>query len=122
MKTIYVVDGARTPFLKAQKGPGPFAASDLATQAGRADLAGMTLTAALHAAHISEGRFEVYTDETGSLGTDLLSLFVTKRSGLAPVMLAAMQHIVASGEYQRVMAKWGVTAVSVQAPRMNAAQ
>ncbi len=36
MKTIYVVDGARTPFLKAQKGPGAFAASDLATQAGRA--------------------------------------------------------------------------------------
>ena len=36
MKTIYVVDGARTPFLKAQKGPGPFAASDLAVQAGRA--------------------------------------------------------------------------------------
>ncbi len=36
MKTIYVVDGARTPFLKAQKGPGQFAASDLATQAGRA--------------------------------------------------------------------------------------
>ena len=35
-KTIYVVDGARTPFLKAQKGQGPFAASDLATQAGRA--------------------------------------------------------------------------------------
>ena len=34
--TIYVVDGARSPFLKAQKGPGPFAASDLATQAGRA--------------------------------------------------------------------------------------
>ncbi len=36
MKTpIYVVDGARTPFLKAQKGPGPFMASDLAMQAGR---------------------------------------------------------------------------------------
>ncbi|MGE5471021.1 MAG: acetyl-CoA C-acetyltransferase [Bacteroidota bacterium] len=36
MKSIYVVDGARSPFLKAQKGPGLFAASDLATQAGRA--------------------------------------------------------------------------------------
>ena len=36
VKTIYVVDGARSPFLKAQKGPGVFAASDLATQAGRA--------------------------------------------------------------------------------------
>lgn len=33
---IYIIDGARSPFLKAQKGPGPFAASDLATQAGRA--------------------------------------------------------------------------------------
>lgn len=33
---IYIIDGARTPFLKAPKGPGPFAASDLATQAGRA--------------------------------------------------------------------------------------
>jgi acetyl-CoA C-acetyltransferase len=35
-KPIYVVDGARTPFLKAKNRPGPFAASDLATQAGRA--------------------------------------------------------------------------------------
>jgi len=35
-KPIYVVDGARTPFLKARNRPGPFAASDLATQAGRA--------------------------------------------------------------------------------------
>jgi acetyl-CoA C-acetyltransferase len=33
---IYVIDGARTPFLKARNRPGPFAASDLATQAGRA--------------------------------------------------------------------------------------
>ncbi len=35
-KPIYVVDGARSPFLKAKNRPGPFAASDLATQAGRA--------------------------------------------------------------------------------------
>jgi acetyl-CoA C-acetyltransferase len=35
-KPVYVVDGARTPFLKAKNRPGPFAASDLATQAGRA--------------------------------------------------------------------------------------
>jgi acetyl-CoA C-acetyltransferase len=36
---IYVVDGARSPFLKSRNRPGPFAASDLATQAGRALLA-----------------------------------------------------------------------------------
>src|SRR3982075_2210784 len=38
---IYVVDGARAPFLKARSKPGPFAASDLAVQAGRALLTRM---------------------------------------------------------------------------------
>ena len=33
---VYIVDGTRTPFLKARNRPGPFAASDLAVQAGRA--------------------------------------------------------------------------------------
>jgi acetyl-CoA C-acetyltransferase len=32
---IYVIDGARTPFLKSRNRPGPFSASDLATAAGR---------------------------------------------------------------------------------------
>ena len=39
MKPIYIIDGARTPFLKARNAPGPFAASDLATAAGSALLA-----------------------------------------------------------------------------------
>src|SRR6202795_3132897 len=38
---IYVVDGARTPFLRERSKPGPFAASDLAVQAGRALLSRM---------------------------------------------------------------------------------
>ena len=33
---VYIVDGARTPFLKARGAPGPFSAADLAVQAGRA--------------------------------------------------------------------------------------
>ena len=33
---VYIIDGARTPFLKSRNRPGPFAASDLATAAGRA--------------------------------------------------------------------------------------
>lgn len=32
---IYIVDGTRTPFLKARNRPGPFSAADLAVQAGR---------------------------------------------------------------------------------------
>ena len=34
-KPVYVVDGARTPFLKAKNRPGVFSAGDLATQAGK---------------------------------------------------------------------------------------
>src|SRR5258705_1931609 len=32
---VYIVDGARTPFLKAKTGLGPFTGSDLAVNAGR---------------------------------------------------------------------------------------
>jgi acetyl-CoA C-acetyltransferase len=35
-ESIYVIDGARSPFLKSKNRPGPFAAGDLAVQAGRA--------------------------------------------------------------------------------------
>lgn len=38
-RDVYIVDGARTPFLKAKGKPGPFSASDLAVSAGR-DLLG----------------------------------------------------------------------------------
>ena len=34
-KDIYIIDGARTPFLKSRNRPGPFSASDLATAASK---------------------------------------------------------------------------------------
>ena len=34
-RRVHVVDGARTPFLKAKKGLGPFSGSDLAVACGR---------------------------------------------------------------------------------------
>ena len=38
-RSVYLVDGARTPFLKARSGPGPFTPVDLAVQCGRPLLA-----------------------------------------------------------------------------------
>jgi acetyl-CoA C-acetyltransferase len=38
-KRVFIVDGARTPILKARAGRGPFSAADLAVQAGRPLLA-----------------------------------------------------------------------------------
>ena len=35
LRDVYIVDGTRTPFLKAKGKPGPFSASDLAVRAGR---------------------------------------------------------------------------------------
>ncbi|HEY4862572.1 MAG TPA: acetyl-CoA C-acyltransferase, partial [Xanthobacteraceae bacterium] len=35
MRPVYIIDGARTPFLKARSGPGPFTPVDLAVQCGR---------------------------------------------------------------------------------------
>src|SRR5476651_713155 len=38
-RPVFVVDGSRTPFLKARSGPGPFTPVDLAVQCGRPLLA-----------------------------------------------------------------------------------
>ena len=38
-RPVYIVDGSRTPFLKARSGPGPFTPVDLAVQCGRPLLA-----------------------------------------------------------------------------------
>jgi acetyl-CoA C-acetyltransferase len=34
-RPVYIIDGSRTPFLKARRGPGPFTPVDLAVQCGR---------------------------------------------------------------------------------------
>lgn len=44
-RPVYIVDGARTPFLKAGGRPGPFSAADLAVAVGRGLLARQTFAA-----------------------------------------------------------------------------
>lgn len=46
-RDVYIVDGARTPFLKSKNAPGPFSASDLAVQAGRELLSKYSFTASV---------------------------------------------------------------------------
>lgn len=94
----------------------------VATQAGRASVAAMTLSAALHAVHINPDRFGMYSDASGSLGRDLLSLFVPKRSGLAPVIHEAMSTLMQNGQYAEVMERWGVSAVAITQSQINAAK
>src|SRR5476649_1739161 len=41
-RPVFIIDGSRTPFLKARSGPGPFTPVDLAVQCGRPLLARQT--------------------------------------------------------------------------------
>ena len=91
----------------------------VATQAGRADVAAMTSAAALHAVHEAPTLFGAFRDPENKLGIDILGLFVTRRSGLAPVLQAAMAELFRNGEYQRIVTKWGVEKVAVQAPELK---
>jgi acetyl-CoA C-acetyltransferase len=43
-RPVFIVDGSRTPFLKARTGPGPFTPVDLAVQCGRPLLARQPFT------------------------------------------------------------------------------
>ncbi len=45
-RPVFIVDGRRTPFLRARSRPGPFHAADLAFQAGRALLSQQPFEAA----------------------------------------------------------------------------
>ncbi len=47
IQRVFLVDGARTPFLKARSGPGPFTPVDLAVQCGRPLLARQTFDRSL---------------------------------------------------------------------------
>ena len=94
----------------------------VATQAGRADVAAMTSTAALHVVHENHELFGAFRDPEDRLGVDILGLFVTRRSGLGPVMFEAMSELFRNGQYRQIMAKWGVDRVAVQAPEFKSLQ
>jgi polar amino acid transport system substrate-binding protein len=97
-------------------------ASVLAVQSRRADLAGLTMTAALFTIQATPGRFGVFADTTQAQGVDLLGLVVSKSGGLGPVILEAMQVLWKNGEYDRIMQKWGISAVRLDAPKLNVGQ
>jgi polar amino acid transport system substrate-binding protein len=94
----------------------------LAAKSGRADVVGMTESAALDAMKAEEGEFTyvTQTDEQGA-GVDQLAMLVPKSGKLGPVMLAAFKEIFANGEYDKIMTKYGLEKVAVKEPKLNTA-
>jgi polar amino acid transport system substrate-binding protein len=93
----------------------------LATQAGRADAAGMTEAAAIDVTSQQQGAYSyvTQTEEQGATA-DNLALMVPKAGGLGPVMLDAFKELFANGEYQQIMDKWKLSEVTVPEPLFNA--
>jgi polar amino acid transport system substrate-binding protein len=46
---------------------------------------------------------------------------VPKGSGLAKPVLAALEGLIADGDYQRILAKWGVSEIAISKPAINGA-
>lgn len=94
----------------------------LAAKSGRADVVGMTESAALDAMNAEKGQFTyvTQTEEQGA-GVDQLAMLVPKSSGLGPVMLEAFKEIFANGEYDKIMKKYGLEKVAVEEPKLNTA-
>jgi len=91
----------------------------LAVQSGRADAASMQLAAALYLQRQSPGKFHIQTDTTDALGVLHLGFVLKKNSELTPVLHEALKRLWQSGEYARILDKWGLATAMAPEPRLN---
>lgn len=94
-------------------------AAILAMQSGRADAATSQLASGLYLQQQNPGKFVLQTDQTDALGVLNLGFVTKKDSGLAPVLLEALQRLWASGEYERILARYGLEGAKAPAPMLN---
>jgi polar amino acid transport system substrate-binding protein len=94
-------------------------ATVLAAQAGRADVASMQYAAALYLQQQNPGKFLIQTDETNQLGVLHQGFVISKSSGLGAVLEQALKQIWTSGEYARILEKWGLGPAKADSPRLN---
>jgi polar amino acid transport system substrate-binding protein len=94
-------------------------ATVLAAQAGRADVASMQLSAALYLQRQNPGKFQIQTDQTDQLGVLHLGFVTKKNNELSPVLHDALKQLFASGEYARILEKWGLGPAKAAEPQLN---
>jgi polar amino acid transport system substrate-binding protein len=94
-------------------------ATVLAAQAGRADAASMQLSAALYLQRQNPGKFQIQTDQTDQLGVLHLGFVTKKGNELTPVLHDALKQVFASGDYARILEKWGLGPAKAAAPQLN---
>lgn len=94
-------------------------AAILAMQSGRADAVTSQLASGLYLQRQNPGKFLLQTDQTDALGVLNLGFVSKKDSGLAPVLLEALQRVWASGEYDRILERYGLEGAKAPEPMLN---
>ncbi len=93
-------------------------AVNLALASGRAQVALADSPVADYQVKQSNGTFKI----TGQpYGTAPYGIAIPKNNGMAPVVLAALKHLMANGTYLRILTKWGVQSGAITNPVINGA-
>ncbi|MCX7561235.1 acetyl-CoA C-acetyltransferase [Sulfitobacter sp. F26204] len=109
---VFLVDGARTPFLKARSGPGPFTPVDLAVQCGRPLLARQRFDPTLFDLVIL-GCVNVIADEMNparvaalrlGLGEDMVAFTVQINCGSGMQSIDTAYRYIRDGSHQMILA------------------
>ena len=109
---VFLVDGARTPFLKARSGPGPFTPVDLAVQCGRPLLARQTFDRTVFDLVIL-GCVNVIADEMNparvaalrlGLGKEMVAFTVQINCGSGMQSIDTAYRYVRNGSHQMILA------------------
>ncbi len=92
--------------------------ANLALVSGRADVAMADSPLADYQVKQSNGALRLVGPVYGKAP---YGIAVPKGSGLAPAMLAGLEHVMASGQYAKVLGQWGVSSGAISHPAINAA-
>jgi polar amino acid transport system substrate-binding protein len=93
-------------------------AANLALSSGRADVGMADTPVAAYIVKQSGGQFKLVGQPYAVAPHGIA---VPKGSGLAKPVLAAMKGLIADGDYQRILAKWGVSEIAIAKPAINGA-
>jgi polar amino acid transport system substrate-binding protein len=92
--------------------------ANLALSSGRADVAMADTPVAAYIVKQSSGQFKVVGQP---YATAPHGIAIPKGSGLDRPVLQALKALMADGEYQRILSKWGVSGIAIRDPKINGA-
>jgi polar amino acid transport system substrate-binding protein len=92
--------------------------ANLALSSARADVGMADTPVAAYIVKQSNGQFKLVGK---SYAVAPHGIAIAKGSGLDKPVLAALKSLIADGEYQRILSKWGVSELAIQTPAINGA-